>query len=233
MVNSEVLDIDTQDAEARAGIYWWLSTLFAQELTAEQLRSYLAPQGQTFLDGLSEAIPESVSETDSAGALTRLKSALAALQLMAQPHLELAADFAQSFLGDNRTSALPYASVYLSDNGMLFESPHDDMLALLSTQGLAVTDQFKEPADHLAIMLDYLGNLVLSQLEAQTDAARKALYQEQLTFIERHLLTWVPAFNQRCQGITGTGFYAAVADLLCNHLDAERTYLSEQLAAGH
>lgn len=229
MVNSDVLDIQGQDAEARAGIYWWLSTLFAQELKPEQLASYFDQQGQEFLNELSEAIPEKQAERHGAATLTQLKSALAALKLVQQPHLELAADFAQSFLGDNRTSALPYASVYLSDGGLLFQKPHDEMLELLRSQGLAVTDQFKEPADHLAIMLDFLGNMALRQLNTQTESERKALYQEQLSFIENRLLTWVPEFNQRCQGITGSGFYPAVAGLLCNYLDAERKYLSEQL----
>ncbi len=214
-----------EDAEARASIYWWLSTLFAKEVGSDQLKVYWGQQGQVFLEGLAEALPA----IDARDSLERLKQALTSLKQMPQPHLELAADFAQSFLGDNRTSALPYASVYLSDGGQLFQEPHDEMLALLKSQGLAVTEQFKEPADHLAIMLDYLGNQVLRLLEAKTDSQRAALYRQQQDFIEERLLTWVPEFKQRCERITGSGFYPAVAGLLGDFLKAEQAYLAEQL----
>ncbi len=222
-----MMQTDTEDAEARASIYWWLSTVFAKELEADSLNAYFGEPGLAFIDGLSAALPG----TEEPASLVRLKHALVALKLMEQPRLELAADFAQAFLGDNRTSALPYASVYLSADGLLFQKPHDEMLALLTSQGLAVTEQFKEPADHLAIMLDYLGNQALRLIAAKTDSERTALYREQQAFIEERLLSWVPEFKQRCERITASGFYPAVAEFLCDFLKAERAYLAAQLDA--
>ncbi len=219
-----MIDAYKQEAEARAAIYWWLSTVFATELEPKQLSAYFGAEGQAFLDGLARALPGD----GEPGPVARLKNALATLAPMAQPQLELAADFAQAFLGDNRSSALPYASIYLSQEGLLFQQPHQEMLALLRAQGLAVTEQYREPADHLAIMLDYLGNQVLRLVEAATPEERKRLRQEQLAFIEERLLTWVPAFRQRCERVPGCGFYPAVATYLEAFLLAERDDLREQ-----
>ena len=98
-----------------------------------------------------------------------------------QPSLELAADFSQLFLTDAKKGAPPYASVYLSETGQLFEKPHQDMVTLFKREGLVIDPNFKEPADHIAIQLDYLGNLIMKEADNCSGA--------QSDFIKQHLLS--------------------------------------------
>ncbi|WP_432470131.1 molecular chaperone TorD [Amphritea sp. HPY] len=216
------MQIDSQETEARASIYWWLSTVFAKELTTDQLNTYFDKPGLLFMDALSDALPGAAEHPS----ITRLKNALAGLQLNPHPQLELAADFAQQFLADKRSSALPYASIYLSPEGLLYQQPHEEMLALLTKEQLVVVEEFREPADHLAIMLDYLGNQVLKLLQTNKEEEYRELLYQQLNFIEERLLSWIPEFRLRSRQIKGCGFYPAVADYLLSYLESEKAYLT-------
>ncbi|RDE18937.1 molecular chaperone TorD [Motiliproteus coralliicola] len=206
-------------SETRASIYWWFSTLFASELNDEQLQAYCGEEGRDFLQGLAD---NGLSE--EVGALQQVLQQLAAQD---QPRLELAADFTQCFLVDQKSSALPYASVYLSDDGLLYQQPHLDMLDLLQSEGLAVNEGMNEPADHLAIMLDYLGNLVMQGVNSSSDAEQGMLLEKQLSFIEQQLMSWVPAFVERTQQLKQTFFYPKVAMLLLAYLRLDQTFLSD------
>lgn len=206
-------------AEKRASIYWWFSTLFASEMTDEQLQAYRSEEGRTFLQGLADS--------GLASEVEALQQALHPLVAMDQPRLELAADFAQCFLVDQKRSALPYASVYLSDGGLLMQQPHTEMLELLKAEGLAVSEGLNEPADHLAVMLDYLGNLCIQGVNCGSETERGVLHEKQLSFIEHQLMSWVPSFVARAQQLKQTFFYPKVAQLLLTYLQLDQAYLRD------
>ena len=110
--------------EQRAEIYWWLSSLFAHELTKEQLEQYNSFEIRTFLTNLSET-PEL---TDS---ISSIVTKLNELQTREDAQLELSADFCEAFLGSDKNSALPYASMYLDKSRLLNAKPAQDMRDLL------------------------------------------------------------------------------------------------------
>lgn len=192
MINSEI-------NEQRASLYWWFSTLLSKELTTEQLTHYFSGEGVELLDKLAQE--ELFSE-----AVAQIKSALVIIMAIKQPTLELAADFSQLFLTDAKKGAPPYASVYLSESGQLFEKPHQEMVDLFKQQGLMVDPNFKEPADHIAIQLDYLGNLIIKEGEDETQA--------QTDFINNQLLSWLPSFVDATKRVSNSGFYQGVCQLL-------------------
>ncbi|MCE2571079.1 molecular chaperone TorD [Motilimonas eburnea] len=199
----------TEQDETRASLYWWFASLFSQELTAEQLKQYRAsPLGQG--RALLNALAEQKEFNDAANAVI---TALDNLVKLPHPELELAADFSQLLLTDLKTGAPPYASLYLDQKGLLFQQPHDDMQALLQDQGLRITPDFNEPADHLAIQLDYLGNLIL-QTSTQDP-------QAQHQFIQRHLLNWLPQWVTRSRQVRRNGFYPALAQLLLQFIEQD------------
>ncbi|MHC5047351.1 MAG: TorD/DmsD family molecular chaperone [Planctomycetota bacterium] len=82
---------------------------------------------------------------------------------------ELRKDHTQLFVGPFRVPAPPYGSVYLEDDGRVCGESTMDMIARYGEEGLRVT--LKEPADHVAIELEYMYLLVVRQMEA-TDAPR-------------------------------------------------------------
>lgn len=146
----------------------------------------------------------------------RNKSALLTVLAVNKPELELAADFSELFLTDAKKGAPPYSSVYLSESGQLFEQPHHDMLDIFKKQGLAVDPNFNEPADHIAIQLDYLGNLIMQDGDDVSDA--------QSVFIEEFVLSWLDLFVTATGKVKNTGFYQGICQLL-------QAFIKQDLAA--
>lgn len=192
--------------EQRASLYWWFATLLTKELTKEQLLHYFTGEGLALLNQLEK-------EPTFTEAVLQIKSALITIMAIKQPALELAADFSQLFLTDAKKGAPPYASVYLSKSGQLFEKPHDDMLDIFKSEGLIIDPDFKEPADHIAIQLDYLGNLIMKD----NDDMRKA----QIEFIEVQLLSWLPDFVTATNKIKNSGFYQGICALLLQFVEQD------------
>jgi len=198
-----------------AALCQWFATLFAAELTEAQILAYQQGEGDPIIDVLSE-IPELAEPA------ARFRDAFNGLNLMAHPRLELAADFAAMFLMDKRSSALPYASVYTSPGGNFFSKAQEQMQQRLAANKQAVKPGFGEPSDHLAVMLDYLGEQFdqLTEHTASAEQTQKLIAIQ--TFVERELMNWLPAFVQQGTTVnTVCQIYPALMNLLpafCQHL---------------
>lgn len=205
--------------ERRAEIYWWLSSIFARELTEKELENYHNPEIRAFLSGLGE------NETLKP-AVEKLIDALNRLQSRDDAQLELAADFCGLFLGSDKSGALPYASIYVGESGLLNDTPAQEMAKLMESKGIAVQDGLNEPADHVAIELDFLGNMIIRSNELEKlEHIDKALL-EQKEFIETYLLNWLPKFSQQCIQHDPFGFYASVSELLVRFCKLDCAYLA-------
>lgn len=217
-------DAQTTDLfEARAGIYWFFASLYAAELEQSGLDSLVRGEGWQLLQGLAQ-------EPELTKVCSALQQALQDLAEQSDALLLLRAQFTQLFLLDYKSAAPPYASVYSSSEHLLFQEPHRLMSDLLANQGLEVSSGFNEPADHLAIELDYLGNLILRGLEQPFSQA----LQEQLDFIDHQLLSWYPDFAARVLQLEAKGVYPALTKLLGGFLRQDRDWLltlSGELAA--
>ncbi|WP_375322648.1 molecular chaperone TorD [Aliivibrio logei] len=205
--------------EQRAEIYWWLSSLLANELTEEQLEQYNSFEVRTFLSDLGKT-PELASSVNE------LVEKLNKLQARDDAQLELSADFCQAFLGSDKNSALPYASIYLDKSGLLNAKPAQDMRELLEKYKIAQKAEFNEPADHIAIELDFLGNLILMTNQQTSEEDFEAYMSAQLSFINKQLLSWTPKFNHICKERDEFGFYAAVTTFLVTFLQLDVTFLT-------
>ena len=96
----------------------------------------------------------------------------------------------------------------------------------LDRLGINVNDKYKEPADHLAIELDLMGNLIIRAAEATTAAQRESWLGEQEALLHEHLLAWFPRFEAACRAADRFGFYGASARLLGVFLTMDANYLS-------
>lgn len=204
--------------EKRAEIYWWLSSLFAKELTQEELDKYQRMEIRAFLTGLSENDALRPSVNAFVDALNRLVDRQDA-------QLELAADFCDLFLKTAKHGALPYASIYLTKDGLLNGEPAQKMDAWLKKHGVQVNQQLNEPADHLAIMLDFLGNLIIRSNELEQDRHMEEAFIEQNAFIQEMLLSWLPSFSQRAAEYDEFGFYNSAIKLLVAFCMLDSDYL--------
>jgi TorA-specific chaperone len=88
-----------------------------------------------------------------------------------------------------------------------------------------VNKQLNEPADHIAIELDFFGNLIIrsNELESETELEDALLQQD--NFIQTQLLSWTPKFAEKCQTLDKFGFYSALTLLLVAFLQLDSSYL--------
>ncbi|KOO05283.1 molecular chaperone TorD [Vibrio nereis] len=205
--------------EKRAEIYWWLSSLLARELTQEGLEQYHSAEIRSFLSGLGEN--ESLKP-----AVTKVVDTLNRLLDRDDAQLELAADFCDLFLKSDKDSALPYASMYIGKSGLLDDKPAREIEALMQTRGITVDKNLNEPADHIAIELDFLGNLIILSNKLDNESELNSALEEQEHFIQQHLLSWAPQFSAKCQKLDKFGFYAAIVQLLVSFLELDCRYLN-------
>lgn len=205
--------------EKRAEIYWWFSSLFAKELTDKDLEAYHSVEIRSFLSGLGEN--ESLKL-----AVDNLLDALNRLQNREDAQLELAADFCELFLKTEKYGALPYASMYIGKSGLLNDKPAEEMAKLMADFGVQVDDKLNEPADHLAVELDFLGNMIIRSNEYEREKHMEEAFVQQNHFIEHQLMSWLPQFSAKCQQLDKFGFYASVAQLLVAFCKLDSTYLT-------
>ena len=203
----------------RAGLYGWFARLYAQEVSEDMFRSHFADGGFAPFAGLAEL---------GLGAeVQRLDAAIATLRAEQLPRLELAADFAQLFLLDGKTSALPYASAYAGKDATspLFGAAEARMRDFLTASGLSIQADFREPADHLAVPLALMAELAGKDASAEDFPAAAAA---QAAFIRSAVLEWLPHFVARCQQ-TRPRFdvYPALAALLLGFVRADAAFLED------
>lgn len=206
-------------ATQRAGLYGWFARLYAQEVSEEMYRSHLADGGFAPFTGLAEL---------GLGAeVQRLNAAIATLRAEQLPRLELAADFAQLFLLDGNTSALPYASAYAGTDSAspLFGAAEARMRDFLAARELAIQADFREPADHLAVPLALIAELAGAASSAKDIPTAAAT---QADFLRTAVLEWLPRFVERCQQARPRfDVYPALAALLLGFVRADVAFLED------
>ena len=207
----------------RAQLYGWFASLYAAEVSEVALEGYLGDGYQPLYAGLSDL--------GLGAGVARLQAAIEALRTLPLARLELAADFAQLFLLDAKTGALPYASVY-EDEGkgsVLYGAAEERMRSFLAESGLAIQADFREPADHLAVYLALVAKLAEQDAEQGIDSIDFATAAfEQLSFLQAGLLGWLEAFVQRCQQARPRfDFYPALATLLHGFVREDLLFLDD------
>ncbi len=203
----------------RAGLYGWFSRLYEEEVSDALFRSHFADRGFAPFAGLAEL--------GLAAEVGRFDAALAALRAEQLPRLELAADFAQLFLLDGRTSALPYASAYAGEDAAspLYGAAEARMREFLAARALAIQADFREPADHLAVALAVMADLAERDSSASEINAAAAA---QADFLRTALLDWLPHFVTRCQQARPRfDVYPALAALLVGFVGADALFLDD------
>lgn len=202
--------------EQRAAIYQWFSAWFALEQTQVQLDCYYTDK----LNGLYELLKQIGLTSECA----RFQKAMAVLLKDQDATLELSADFAQHFLLDDKVSALPYASFYLED-GKLYGDVETKMREFLSENKLAVSTEFKEPADHLAVYLELMAYWIQNDRDF---AEHSRINAEQVVFLTNGLLSWLPDFVEASQNQKlKYDVYSALSDLLLAFIHVDILLLNE------
>ncbi|MBK1780931.1 molecular chaperone TorD [Advenella sp. WQ 585] len=214
----DVVDSWTSVSQSRALLYRWFSNLLSLELTQEQVQLYQSGQ----LDGLYESLGQTGLEAE----VKRVRQAVAAWPAFAHLRIELAADFAQQFLLDAKSAAIPYASAY-QDEKQMYGSVERLMRDVLRENCLEIPREFNEPADHLAVILATMAQWIEREQSHDSACAQwRKTVQDQYDFVQKMLLVWLPEFARRSQLIpTSSDFYPAITQLLLAFVTVDADYL--------
>lgn len=202
--------------QMRSQLYGWFSTVFAREMEPDAMALCLQGGAEHLL-----AVFKALGLGRQADAVAAVFKAWAG---HSDAPLENAADFAALFLLEGRGTPIPYASHYLEGGGQLYGESARVMRAFLVSSQLQLDAQFKEPEDHIAVILGVLARWSRECGRAD-DVAGCA--REQAVYLDAALMPWVGQWQARMEAVDTLAFrfYPAVAALLVAFVHLDRDYL--------
>ena len=131
---------------------------------------------------------------------------------------ELAADYAAIYL-THSLHASPYESVWLDEEGLAMQEPMFQIREAYERHGLSVHDWRHRSDDHLVLQLQFVSHML----------ENAAPFEEIATFLDEHLLRWLPDFGSRVAARCATPCYAGLAAFTAAYMDEVRDLLAEVL----
>lgn len=203
-----------QDMVAHGVAYRWLAQFFLRPPSLPALESYRGQDGREFLTAC-KAIPALAPAAELIEALVASEADAMTMQA------RFASAFSQAFDVGGPKSAPPYASVYLSERGLLFQQPAREMDRILAELQMNLPDGVNEPADHLGIQLHAAAELCGREMAGQEVPLSSN------AFLEKHVLSWLPAFVSRCEKLPDPTLVSTFSRAVLNLVRADIETASE------
>jgi len=216
IVDFELASRHATKAEHRRLMYGVLSRLYYYEMTAElldEMRLDSCSLEQHFEDFQQELL---AANTET---LRR----------------ELAADFAALFLGLSAHPVSPYESVYTSDEKLLMQKAYSRVLTVYRAEGLQPSELNKVgilPSDHISYECEFMAALCqdcATFFEKGNVSQGMQSLKKQSSFLEEHILQWVPQMCDDVSNRARTSFYRGASSLTKAFLKEEEKYLRAAL----
>ncbi|HBV86054.1 MAG TPA: dehydrogenase [Desulfosporosinus sp.] len=183
----------TQDLTQTANVYKLISLLYGPP--TDGLEEILTLSEQTLVNLKPELIPI-VNEMKT---LSDSKSKLE----------DLTVDYAKLFIGPFDLLAPPYGSVYLEGQRRVMGDSTVKVLQFYRQAGLNLSDEFKEPPDHIVTELEFMYYLIAKHIE--TGDEQWLVMKEE--FFNNFLSPWIKDFSIRIQENARTVFYKNLGQL--------------------
>jgi TorA maturation chaperone TorD len=188
-------------SEARSGTYRLFARLALAEIDAELARALVE------MPLLGEAFASS-GGGDALGALR--------------------VEYARTFL----MNVYPYESVYLDDSGMMNAPRSASVLEHYRDHSFDPQSARRAGApDHLGLELEFMSTLVEREAAARragSSAEIRALREDQLHFLEIHLVRWGPIFGRVLAEAAESPFYRALGEAIEGFLLTEYQSLASE-----
>jgi TorA maturation chaperone TorD len=126
----------------------------------------------------------------------------------------LKVDFSKLFVGPYNLFAAPYGSVYLDGERKIMGDSTLDVKNRYREAGLDTARDFKDAPDHISAELEFMYYLVFKEIEALSKADIETaidFIQKQKSFLEDHLMAWMPKFADSIIENAETSFYQNLA----------------------
>lgn len=186
----------TQDWDAWAAVWTVLGRLFGQApndesldqvRSEEMLASWPLPEGQRTSEGL-DLLRTSREQNETA-------------EQVREDHWLLVR-------GPGKARAVPWESVYLSNEGLVFEEQTLQVREFYRRFGLQAPNLNREPDDHISLELEFMATLMIRALDAaEADGDPEPFIEAHTDFATQHLLKWAPEFFNRVEQNADTSFY--------------------------
>ena len=143
---------------------------------------------------------------------------------------ELKLDFARLFVGPYQLFAPPYGSVYLDGSRQVMGPSTFDVIERYRRGGLALSEDFHDAPDHIAVELEFLYFLAVKEIQATgEDNHHAALEAEAMRndFIRRHLGAWFAQFTKEVEENARTDFYRGLARCTSLFIESEMEQIEQ------
>jgi TorA maturation chaperone TorD len=127
---------------------------------------------------------------------------------------QIRVDFAKLFVGPYKLLAAPYGSVYLDGERKMMGDSTLDVRSRYREAGLDTAKNFKDAPDHISAELEFMYYLIFKEIEAFAESDTEAamgFIQKQKSFLEDHLMAWVPEFVKNIIEKAENPFYPDLA----------------------
>ncbi len=126
----------------------------------------------------------------------------------------------------------PYESVYRTEDRLTMRESTLDVLRFYNRFKLNLSEEFKEPPDHVAVELEFMYFLTSEEVKAwrkgnQTEAYR--YLEAEAEFLSNHLIKWIPNF---CRCVKENGkilFYKSVTCFLEKFTEMDLKFIRKLL----
>ena len=149
-----------------------------------------------------------------------------ATSLQDTPQQDLLIDYAKLFVGPDVLLAHPYGSVYLDGPKILMGDSTIDVIARYQDADFAISPEFKEMPDHIAVELEFLYLLCFNEALAQTEERnddQQDWNQRRLAFIHDHIGRWIDDFCDKLSNNTQFDYYRHLADLTRRFINMQKS----------
>ncbi|MGR5063063.1 TorD/DmsD family molecular chaperone [Photobacterium sp. DNB22_13_2] len=124
----------------------------------------------------------------------------------------LADDYQALFIGPDVLKAAPWASVYLTEEQILFGQPTLAIKAFYAQFGIEIDTGEREPDDHIGLIFTFLAHLTEMALQQDIDEDKPSPILCALEkFLTEHVLTWAPRMLHIMREQADTDFYRGIS----------------------
>ena len=195
---AENLNIINNEDQLRADMYSFLANLLRSEPSAELVNQL------TKLESDESPIGKSIKT------LSKLASSLDLPTIRDE--------YVRIFIGVGRGEILPFASYYLT--GFLKDKPLAKLRNDMKEIGIQLTENVKEPEDHIASLFDMMSGLILGKF------SKKFSIGEQKDFFNKHLAPWVDLLMRDIESSRIAVFYSPIGTIGREFMEIERSSFS-------
>jgi TorA maturation chaperone TorD len=213
---------------ARAFAYDFLKCTFLQEPSRKFLK--LLIEGEWV-----QAFPFYDNDTDLGKAIDTMLGYLKQPNITSKTGFQhLHWDYTRMFIGPGEVPAPPWESIYRDVERLHFSKETLEVRAAYCKYNLMPRRFGHDPDDHIGLELDFMHKLCEMAKKKTENTDEKGLLEileDQKTFLDDHLLKWVPAWSRDVVKSAETDFYKGAAQLLDAYLRLDRKMLEAFIAA--